>query len=350
MTAGDREIQDQRDVQGLATPDAACDHDAALGRLYQRHASPLTRFVCRILLSTNDSADIVQDIFVHAWQHADRYDARRGTVGAWLTMMARSRALDVRRARHAVKRMPAIDVLQPTSASATAGAAPDYALLRASIALLPERQRVVVDLAYFEGLSHVEIADSTGSPLGTVKTRLRMAVQNLRLAVPGRTLETMVAASKRLPVFNWLERRLLPDLADLYFVDLVNDVGRLQRTDWGHADSRYQEELNVIWRFVPAISYAVHPVRRVLQTGRPELVPEADAAWQRSVATSAQHLHFMERVQLQSLICHPLTSDGHFLGSLTLARIASSEKRYSGVDVAAARAVAGVVAAALLRH
>lgn len=167
---------------------AAGDGDA-LADLYDAHASAVYSLALRITRVPADAEDVTQDVFTQAWRQASRFDASRGNLPAWLLMMARSRALDcLRRAR----RRPTAP-LEPFAADAipdvspgvdvVAATAEDALLTRAALAALPDDQRRPVEMAYFEGLTHSEIAAQTSIPLGTVKTRIRSAMQHLRIAL-----------------------------------------------------------------------------------------------------------------------------------------------------------------------
>lgn len=163
----------------------------ALAELYDRHARPVYSLALRIVQDQSDAEDLVQDVFTQAWRQASRFDASRGSVAAWLLTMTRSRAIDRLRARR-VRPDRGIDV-QPSPEIADASSTADQQLLsaeqvarvRSALDALPLLQRVAIELAYYEGLTHTEIADRLEQPLGTVKTRIRLALMKLREALAG---------------------------------------------------------------------------------------------------------------------------------------------------------------------
>src|SRR5688572_5321950 len=161
----------------------------ALGDLYDRHARPVYALALRILQDPADAEDIVQEVFAQAWTQARRYDVTRGAVSAWLLTVARSRAIDRLRARRArpdragIDLSPA-DIVDPVPRPDTQLLSSEQVrVVRAALAELPRLQRVALELAYYEGLTHSEIAEQLEQPLGTVKTRIRQALLKLRDAM-----------------------------------------------------------------------------------------------------------------------------------------------------------------------
>ena len=163
----------------------------AVAELYDRHARPIYSLALRILGDATEAEDIVQEVFSQAWKQAARYSASRGAVAAWLMTLARSRAIDRLRA----KRARPGDVSDERVAGQLVDAGPpadslvlsseQVARVRAALDELPLLQRAAIELAYYEGLTHAEIADRLEQPLGTVKTRIRLAMLKLRDVLAG---------------------------------------------------------------------------------------------------------------------------------------------------------------------
>jgi RNA polymerase sigma-70 factor (ECF subfamily) len=138
-----------------------------------------------MLRMPSDAEDLLQEVFVQVWHQANRYSEERGSPEAWIINIARSRAIDKLRAR---RRMEKSFVLtdDPGRAESTENVESSAAesetklTMNSALANLPEAQRRVLALAYFEGLSQTEIADRLKEPLGTVKTRMRSGIQRLR--------------------------------------------------------------------------------------------------------------------------------------------------------------------------
>ena len=172
---------DQTSLERIARGD-----QHALADLYDRHARLIFSLALRILQVRADAEDIVQEVFAQVWAQAKRYDPGRGAVAAWMLTLARSRAIDRLRARQARPEAAA----EPGAAERVPDAAAnqDLQLLSAEQVLrlqralegLPEAHREALELAYYEGLTHAEVAVRLAEPLGTIKTRIRQAVIKLR--------------------------------------------------------------------------------------------------------------------------------------------------------------------------
>ena len=171
--------------------DVAAGSADALGRLYDRHAPAAFGLARRIVTQPEAAEEVVQDVFAQIWRDARRYAEDRASVAGWIVMLTRTRAIDHLRARRArpdlgqgvpPESIPALSsrARDPEQAAVTTEEA---ALVRTALETLPDGQRSLVDLAYYEGLTHSEIAERTGVPLGTVKTRLRAALATLRSAL-----------------------------------------------------------------------------------------------------------------------------------------------------------------------
>ena len=158
--------------------EAAAGRADALGELFDRHAGRMKSLAQRIVRSAEEAEDVVQEVFVQAFQQADRFDARRGNVLAWLSIMTRSRSLDRWRRRSTRRETEVTDA----HALGTPAAGADLAgwAVKSALSDLPADQREPLELAYWEGLSQPEIADRLGLPLGTVKTRMRTGLRRLR--------------------------------------------------------------------------------------------------------------------------------------------------------------------------
>ena len=190
MVAGDgvrrvEVVADVRLIERMAAGDGG-----ALRELYDQHARGVYSLAMRILRSQQDAEDLVQEVFVQAWKLAARYDTKRGTVAGWLLMQAKSRAIDRLRGRKSRPEGAEVDPVVVESAPDAAEGADERLVrtqeagrIRRALEGLPLLQRTAVELAYYEGLTHVEIADRLEQPLGTVKTRIRQGLLRLRDAL-----------------------------------------------------------------------------------------------------------------------------------------------------------------------
>jgi len=172
---------DQASLERIARGD-----EDALADLYDRHARLIFSLALRILQVRADAEDIVQEVFAQVWAQAKRYDPSRGAVAAWMLTLARSRAIDRLRARRArpeaavetsaAERVPDVAATQDLELLS----AEQVSRLQRALGGLSEAQREALELAYYEGLTHAEVAVRLAEPLGTIKTRIRQAVIKLR--------------------------------------------------------------------------------------------------------------------------------------------------------------------------
>ena len=156
--------------------------EAALAELYDRYAGMLTSVLVRILHDQQAAEEILQDIFYQLWRSAGQFDESRGSLPGWLMVIARNRAISRLRKRNPAAGEELFEGVVSTAFNLETAASQQQMLgrVRGAMEGLPAEQRAVVELAYFEGMSHSEIAGRTGDPLGTVKTRLRTAMETLR--------------------------------------------------------------------------------------------------------------------------------------------------------------------------
>jgi len=157
-------------------------NSAALDAFYERYKRMAFALVYRIVGNREDAEDVLVDVFWQAWQQAGRYDQSRGKPLAWLLTIARSRAIDSVRSQTS-RRTEDLENQPETPAPATADpfvqADTRDAVLDA-LRTLPDQQRLPLEMAYYQGMSHTEIAAALNQPLGTVKDRIRNGMVHLR--------------------------------------------------------------------------------------------------------------------------------------------------------------------------
>ncbi len=173
------EQEDRELIQRMASKDAD-----ALDAFYSRYNRIAFGLILRIVGNRADAEDVLTDVFWQAWQHSSRYDSSRGKPIAWLLTISRTRAIDSVRSRNR-QQSRAGELEAQTEPTAASG--PDSFVLsdtrnavREALQTLPEQQRIPLEMAYFQGMSHTEIAAAVGQPLGTVKDRIRNGMAHLR--------------------------------------------------------------------------------------------------------------------------------------------------------------------------
>jgi RNA polymerase sigma-70 factor (ECF subfamily) len=175
---------DQTIAVNLIQKVANQDRDA-FSQLYDRFFSLVFTLAMRMLKVRSDAEDLLQEVFVQVWRQAQSYSAQRGSPEAWIVNIARSRAIDKIRS---IRRMEKSFVLTDDPARAessenvesSAAESEARMAMNSALANLPETQRKVLELAYFDGLTQTEIANRLAEPLGTIKTRMRSGIQRLR--------------------------------------------------------------------------------------------------------------------------------------------------------------------------
>ena len=162
----------------------AARNEAALAELYDRYRAILFGLLMRILNNREEAEDVLQEVFLQVWRKATDFDENRGRPFTWLVTLARSRGIDRLRtlaSRERVAEAGAKEVSEEVSDAATdAFRSEQRGLVTKALSQLPDEQKRPLMLAYFDGLTQSEIAARLGAPLGTVKTRMRTGLMNLR--------------------------------------------------------------------------------------------------------------------------------------------------------------------------
>jgi RNA polymerase sigma-70 factor (ECF subfamily) len=153
---------------------------AAMAELYDRYSSIVYSVALRVLQDTGTAEDVLQDTFMMLWRNPGAFDASRGNMAAWLAVIARNRAIDCLRRRRPESDMEGVVVSVEPDLVSHAERSRAMEKVRGVLEAMPGTQRSVLEMAYFEGLTHTEIAEKTGEPLGTIKTRIRTGLLLLR--------------------------------------------------------------------------------------------------------------------------------------------------------------------------
>ncbi len=179
MTRDNREVTDTELMARLRGSD-----ETALEELYRRFAAQLCGLALHILWSHEDAEEIVQDVFLKLYRRPELYRPELASPAAYLNTMARNAAISRLRRRHSQATTSDLDVHDPHSPLCATEADPmDLIMAKEMLEHLNEEERTLLESAFFQGLSHSELAERSGVPLGTVKTKLRRALQKLRQQV-----------------------------------------------------------------------------------------------------------------------------------------------------------------------
>jgi RNA polymerase sigma-70 factor, ECF subfamily len=156
--------------------------ESAMAQLYDRYSAIVYSVALRVLGDTGAAEDVLQDVFIQLWRNPGLFDSSRGNLAAWLSVIARNRAIDALRKRRPESEIDDIVISVEPDLAGDAERARAIEKVRGTMGVMPSAQRSALEMAYFEGLTHTEIAAKTGEPLGTVKTRIRAGLLQLRKA------------------------------------------------------------------------------------------------------------------------------------------------------------------------
>jgi RNA polymerase sigma-70 factor (ECF subfamily) len=185
-TAAARELPADGGLSALVAQ-MAQGRQEALAALYDETSPLLNGLLRRMLEKAEDAEEVLLDVYLKAWKNAAAYSAKRGSVHAWLVIMTRNAAIDRIRQHRSQPRVIGLEIdsgVDPEapdgSPEAQTAAGQRQRQIRAILAQLPPEQRQAVELAFLGGLTHFELAEKLGEPLGTIKSRIRMGLIRLR--------------------------------------------------------------------------------------------------------------------------------------------------------------------------
>jgi RNA polymerase sigma-70 factor (ECF subfamily) len=158
-------------------------NEQAMTELFDRYGSMVYSVALRVLNDPSQAEDVMQEIFFQVWRNPNAFVAGRGSLGAWLAVMARNRAIDSLRRRRPTDSVDDVVLVSQADIGSEVERNRMMEKVRVVLRELPMEQQKSVEMAFFEGLTHSEIAARTGDPLGTVKTRIRSALMTLRKAI-----------------------------------------------------------------------------------------------------------------------------------------------------------------------
>lgn len=180
-----KEADRQIDAQLLVR--IASGDEVAFGALYDRFSPGLYSFILKMVRDEKEAEDVLQEGFAHIWRRASTYDPARSSAFTWAVMILRNKAIDRLRVRQRIERTFEKATIEfshfPEADESSAGEAErrdQGALVRSALQEIPEEQKQAVELAFFTGLTHEQIAEQLGTPLGTIKARIRRGLLKLR--------------------------------------------------------------------------------------------------------------------------------------------------------------------------
>jgi RNA polymerase sigma-70 factor (ECF subfamily) len=156
--------------------------EGAMASLFDRYSKVVYSVALRVLRDPASAEDVLQEIFMQVWRSPESFVATRGSLGGWLAVVSRNRSIDALRRKRPTESVDEIALASPYDLADEAERHSMMEKARTVIVTLPAEQRKTLEMAFFDGLTHSEIAEMTGDPLGTVKTRIRSALLSLRKA------------------------------------------------------------------------------------------------------------------------------------------------------------------------
>lgn len=177
-----------RAASNMVSPDAMLvsairsGDEQAMAQLYERYSGIVYSVALRILGDTGAAEDILQEVFMQLWRSPDMFEATRGSLPGWLAVVTRNRAIDSLRKRRPETEITDVIVSIEPDLAGSAQSTRALEKIRSALGGMPAPQRSALEMAFFDGLTHTEIAEKTGEPLGTIKTRIRAGLLTLRKA------------------------------------------------------------------------------------------------------------------------------------------------------------------------
>jgi RNA polymerase sigma-70 factor, ECF subfamily len=158
-------------------------NEGAMAELYDRFSAVVFSAALRVLGEASQAEDVLQEVFLQLWRNPSAFDSNRGSLAAWLAVIARHRAIDHLRRRRPETDFEEVVLSVDPQLDSQAARAEAIGRIRAVMETMSDEQRGALEMAFFEGLTHTEIAEKTGEPLGTIKTRIRSALIAIRKAL-----------------------------------------------------------------------------------------------------------------------------------------------------------------------
>lgn len=177
-SAGQSSESDYRLLTRIAHGD-----ENAFGIIYDRYSRVVYSVALRVVRDAGAAEDILHDIFFSLWRSPQQFDAARGQLAPWLAVVARNRAIDWLRRQHPTEDLSEVQLAADDDLAGEVERRSAVERVRTALDALPEKQRVALEQAFFQGLTHADIAARSGEPLGTIKTRIRAALMAVRRAL-----------------------------------------------------------------------------------------------------------------------------------------------------------------------